>query len=273
MIQAESEWHTKRQAHSKRTAERQKEKRRRERPLNVCRQCGWMWAGHKANWCSNKCRSAHSYRVARNKHQHVCKHCGKEYRSSRAGSKVCSPACNVATRVVDPMRGPRTCHQCGKEFVPKATYRTTYCSRSCWQSSVAVEYKDGTITTATGYCSRCGRRWVWLEGVRKDGKRKRTLVCDSCRAADMAAASSKRRAHKKNNGPHDYIVPRRVYKRDGFQCQLCGWTFKAGVVHPHPRSPTIDHVVPLSRGGLHTYDNVQAACLVCNSSKGARKPR
>jgi 5-methylcytosine-specific restriction endonuclease McrA len=34
--------------------------------------------------------------------------------------------------------------------------------------------------------------------------------------------------------------------------------------------PTIDHVVPLSRGGEHCRDNVVPACGHCNSSKGAK---
>jgi 5-methylcytosine-specific restriction endonuclease McrA len=41
-------------------------------------------------------------------------------------------------------------------------------------------------------------------------------------------------------------------------------------VVPHPKAPTIDHIVPLSAGGDDTKANVQLACFLCNSIKGSR---
>jgi 5-methylcytosine-specific restriction endonuclease McrA len=37
-------------------------------------------------------------------------------------------------------------------------------------------------------------------------------------------------------------------------------------------SPTIDHILPLARGGTHEPSNVQAAHFGCNAAKGARVP-
>lgn len=37
-------------------------------------------------------------------------------------------------------------------------------------------------------------------------------------------------------------------------------------------SPNIDHVVPKSKGGLNSWDNVVASHLICNSAKGDRDP-
>jgi 5-methylcytosine-specific restriction endonuclease McrA len=39
---------------------------------------------------------------------------------------------------------------------------------------------------------------------------------------------------------------------------------------PHPRAPTIDHVVPLSQGGADAPWNVKTAHFMCNSEKGDR---
>jgi hypothetical protein len=60
-----------------------------------------------------------------------------------------------------------------------------------------------------------------------------------------------------------------VFARDGFMCGLCGKKTLRRAKHPHPRSPTLDHIVPLSKGGSHSYGNVQCACFDCNSRKCA----
>ena len=55
---------------------------------------------------------------------------------------------------------------------------------------------------------------------------------------------------------------REILRRDHHKCQYCGSTKRL----------TIDHVLPRSRGGLHTWDNVVTACERCNSRKGDRTP-
>ena len=54
---------------------------------------------------------------------------------------------------------------------------------------------------------------------------------------------------------------RAVFVRDNFECQYCG----------RP-AENVDHIVPRSRGGGHTWDNVVAACRPCNSRKENRSP-
>jgi 5-methylcytosine-specific restriction endonuclease McrA len=52
---------------------------------------------------------------------------------------------------------------------------------------------------------------------------------------------------------------RAVFVRDDFECQYCGRA-----------AENVDHVIPRSRGGGHTWDNVVAACRPCNSRKENR---
>jgi 5-methylcytosine-specific restriction endonuclease McrA len=61
-----------------------------------------------------------------------------------------------------------------------------------------------------------------------------------------------------------------VGERDGWLCGLCEAPVDVDARWPDPRSASIDHVVPVSVGGEHTYGNVQLAHLACNMSKGAR---
>ncbi len=55
---------------------------------------------------------------------------------------------------------------------------------------------------------------------------------------------------------------REVLRRDHHHCQYCGSSKRL----------TLDHVMPRSRGGQHTWDNVVIACERCNSRKGDRTP-
>lgn len=63
-----------------------------------------------------------------------------------------------------------------------------------------------------------------------------------------------------------------VLERDGWICQICKHPIDRALSHPHRMSASIDHVIPLSRGGVHTYSNVQAAHYSCNSRKNATMP-
>ncbi len=58
---------------------------------------------------------------------------------------------------------------------------------------------------------------------------------------------------------------RNVYLRDGSQCQYCGRKLPMGELN-------LDHVVPISRGGKSTWENVVSSCLTCNSRKRNRSP-
>lgn len=57
------------------------------------------------------------------------------------------------------------------------------------------------------------------------------------------------------------LTRRAVFGRDGNLCQYCG-----------APAESLDHVVPRSRGGGHTWDNVVACCRRCNIKKGNRLP-
>lgn len=54
-----------------------------------------------------------------------------------------------------------------------------------------------------------------------------------------------------------------ILRRDGMKCQYCGTTSVA---------LTVDHVIPRSRGGQDTWENLTTACVSCNNKKGSRTP-
>jgi 5-methylcytosine-specific restriction endonuclease McrA len=60
------------------------------------------------------------------------------------------------------------------------------------------------------------------------------------------------------------ITRRAVFARDRWTCQYCG----------HERgSLTVDHVIPRSKGGGSSWDNIVTCCAPCNRRKGDRLPR
>ena len=62
-----------------------------------------------------------------------------------------------------------------------------------------------------------------------------------------------------------------VYKKFEGRCQICG-----EMTDTNDRTdkkvgnnyPSVDHIIPISKGGTHTWDNVQLAHIICNSKKG-----
>ena len=61
------------------------------------------------------------------------------------------------------------------------------------------------------------------------------------------------------------LTRRNLLLRDDYQCQYCG-------ARPGVRGLNVDHVVPRSRGGRDTWDNLVISCHTCNLRKGRRTP-
>ena len=59
---------------------------------------------------------------------------------------------------------------------------------------------------------------------------------------------------------------RNIYARDRNRCQYCGRKFATSEL-------SLDHVIPKSRGGQMSWENVVCACVACNVRKGGRTPR
>ena len=71
--------------------------------------------------------------------------------------------------------------------------------------------------------------------------------------------------HRQTRGYAAPLTNRLLFRRDGHLCLYCG---KSG----SERSPTRDHITPLSRGGRDAWTNVATACQSCNAAKSNRTP-
>ena len=63
-----------------------------------------------------------------------------------------------------------------------------------------------------------------------------------------------------------YCTRENILSRDKYTCQYCG-------KKPLSKELTLDHVVPKSRGGKNTWENLVSACKKCNQKKGSKTPK
>ena len=149
----------------------------------------------------------------------------------------------------------KACAYCGQEF--ETQRGRIYCSGECSKESQAKRYGYRNPT-----CRECG-------GPRPRFK----TFCEPCEnsrdASSRRKARGTRRARWKGRD-REPIDPRVIFERDGWRCGICGRMTRRDKAWPHPKAPTLDHIVPLARGGTHTKTNVQCAHWACNAAKADR---
>lgn len=219
-------------------------------------------------YCSLKC-----YAVGKSRKQpeRTCPDCGLV--TLQKGEHRCLACKQIASK-----NATVICETCGVHkrvyFNPSAS-PARYCSVTCAQTPLRTEsweYRKaerarmvargtyGTSALRVVTCPICGDVFETRINVKK-------YCSPQCR--DYQHGSHERRAAR--FGVHFENVSRpEVFARDGYTCQLCGDPIDPRLTYPDPMSASLDHVVPLSKGGPHTFDNCQAAHLRCNLSKGAR---
>lgn len=120
------------------------------------------------------------------------------------------------------------------------------------------------------------------------GKQIKFKVCECCGALYVgennkycseqckrkSANRKKEKRINKTNTVDKNITLEKLFKRDKGVCYLCGgkcdWNdFKIvnGNFIVGGTYPTVEHIFPLSRGGLHEWSNVKLACFACNTKK------
>lgn len=154
------------------------------------------------------------------------------------------------------------------------TSKTTLCSgcgELCWRT-------HSNVKDYTHLCHDCRRRAQWRDCAHCEQPfqaRDRTqrycshrcgCLARTARKIDKAVHWQRRRAWLKG-AECERVVRRVVFDRDKWRCGLCGRKVKKHLKHPNPWSVSLDHLLPLSKGGAHSYANVQCAHLQCNIDK------
>lgn len=205
-----------------------------------------------------------------------CQHCGTPFDArndelKRGRGKYCSPACYhiapetreakaSALRASWPSSKVRIkrCRQCTEPFAThgRDMARRSYCTRSCAREAQAIQAGHRNRR-----CAECGTSL---------GYRNPATYCAKCRASHLRAtrriARHLRRARMRGGRPERFD-PREIYERDGWRCGICLRRVNRRLRYPHPRSASLDHIVPLAAGGPHVRLNVQCSHLECNLAK------
>lgn len=213
----------------------------------------------------------------------ACKQCGKETPPKKARGPrpdYCSKACRLAAgRPAQRMReaarrvearaerAPRMCSWCG-EPLPLEAHGTSKYHDECRRQRKNARSRDNARAAcsqgdcsrpvrARGMCSMHWKRWYRSEGTAKpepwDDRRRDN--------------HHRRRARLKGARNADKVLLADLIVRDDSTCQLCGEPIDLTLEWPNPMYRSIDHRIPISRGGEHSLENTQLAHLRCNISK------
>lgn len=231
--------------------------------------------------CRAKRKRTGKHRLLRLDH---CAWCGRafEVRADNPDAKGCSIACGmmiagrsatqcevkwVHCKLCDSWRTTRTSHECPGETYPPPPRQPMNCT-------VCDKEMEPTHSTRL-YCSQACKSIVHGGSTRSiwiiDCAWCRTTYVSRIEHGTYCSRRCSRQAERKRRGPDRFLVPdpvrRAIYERDGWRCQLCGKKVNRNAGPNTKWGPSLDHIVPRSRGGADTTDNLQLSHRMCNSIK------
>jgi len=214
------------------------------------------------------------------KYRRQCPVCNVNYTYNPAGKDkghehkrglFCSQECRhvdvVARREAkaSEAKKPKThcCPTCSTVF--EAHGKRTYCSIAC-RPKIVYKYEPQT-QLQNCECKTCGEPFQ----VQTKHGRSPQFCSEECRevlAAETRRVVRARRKAMERAATIEQVDPYKVFEHDHWTCMIC--------VNPTPKekrgtydldAPELDHIVPLSKGGAHSYANTQTLCRSCNMKK------
>jgi 5-methylcytosine-specific restriction endonuclease McrA len=156
------------------------------------------------------------------------------------------------------------CRACDGRFIQRRYgHAASYCSDRCEGRAYKRSHPKPHLPVGIRRCQGCGTSFI------ANASRKFCRFECGQRTHRLAYRDRQRAAGYDRTAPWERVFRRRVFDRDGWVCQICFGIVDDARQYPDPMSPSMDHIVPLIRGGRHTYSNVQLAHLQCNEIKGA----
>jgi 5-methylcytosine-specific restriction endonuclease McrA len=242
----------------------------------VCACCNKSFIAHdsRKRYCSRKCKDV-GYKRSKGQDSRLeprfvkCIICGAEFETTNATKITCSPECSMENRKRhQKINGHGRCRKQKPGQIPLEEYKKQKQEQARQRAEkLALEkawYK--ALHTIERECEECGALFYCL-----DSENKKTCSPECSRRY----GNRKRDKRIPKEQQVDRITLKKLYKRDEGICYLCGekcdwndWMVSPkGNSYPGDKYPTIEHVVPISKGGLDAWNNVRLAHWKCNLEK------
>jgi hypothetical protein len=282
----------------------QKERRAASRP--ACIDCGITVHHGRCKRC-RECKAAHKRAYGKAQPEPVtkdCAHCFARFvtTTSLTFTKYCEQ-CRHKSGGLHPKFYRKTysldCSECGAGFV-SANKNQAYCSRECgYKGRPVLPPRPEAITKEILVLRKWGNRAEPLRKARSiAGKRlarisllairiacrecggvfcptgRSKLFCSSiCAKRDEKRTSRKAYRYKVKAAKVGSVNPSIVFANAGWSCQQCGCETPINHRGTHlPTAPELDHIIPIAKGGEHSYSNTQCLCRSCNAAKSDTIP-
>lgn len=165
-----------------------------------------------------------------------------------------------------PEKQIKLCGICGVEF----THSGNVCSDECRKEKARrynYEMNSSKKLLKERTCKECG-----VNFIPEYGNKRREFCSDVClRKMSKRKRRQKERARMKG-AKVETVNAISVFERDKWQCQICKKKLKRKDKGTFKDlAPEMDHIIPLSKGGEHSYRNIQCVCRKCNGDKGSKE--
>ena len=195
-------------------------------------------------------------------------------RKNKAGIRIQpkKKACTKEMERIPVQPTERTCLYCGKTFFAKGIKK--YCSEKCGELFRYKRSYASCKSVVERKCSCCGSVFKTDNKRQKYCSRKCNKRFNSSNNKYNRYCSSDERLKQVTDVDKKvWLMP--LIKRDKNMCAICGkpcdlYDYEItdiGTMICGDNYPSIDHILPLSKGGIHTWDNVQLAHRGCNRKK------
>lgn len=219
-------------------------------------------------FCEKSCKDRYYHlktRPPRGPVPKQCDVCGSEFMATMSKARFCSNYCRLD--YLTP-KFNKECIYCGANYIGSAG-SSDYCSNKCSDNSRYEEYRK-SLPTYNKKCCECS------DFFSTNGKNRKFCQTDCSRKYHGRLKELRKRERIIANGPVDKDISiERLMDRDNKTCYLCNEKCEindfevrdCGTIVTGPNYPSVDHIIPVSKGGTHTWDNVMLACRKCNIEK------
>lgn len=234
--------------------------------MQKCLECEQEFAPrHKGRKvCSNECYRARDIRraretYARTREARLAKWRAKSLEERKQRPPVICDRCGSAFCYFGTGKIKQFCDPCARE-----RQREMNRGRRFTKKPDTCKF-DGCarLVNSRGMCAMHYRQWMKANGLWKPSP-------SDAWSDNRKAHHARRRALTRGAVGAVAFSRDDIFERDGHMCMLCWTPLDMEAKWPEPKSPTIDHIIPLAKGGSHTPENVQAACARCNVRKSDR---